>query len=74
MTTEKMPDVIWAEEVNNSSIPGHWFETQNDGTIEYLRAEPVEELLKQVRDAMKSGNHNYIIGGITAIDKFLGDK
>ena len=36
-----------------------------------IEAETVGELLKHARDAMKSGNHNHIIGSITAIDKFL---
>ena len=81
MTTEKMPDVVNID----------WYALQeayqNTGPFtRYIRAEPVEELLKQARDALEVCK--WWIGGqpphhkeeeqrnlvVIAIDKFLGDK
>lgn len=70
MTNDKMPNVIFASEL------GGWGTTPRDlrhgpPFPKYLRAESVMDLLKQARDAMRSGNHSWIIGAADAIDKFL---
>lgn len=72
MTTEKMPDEMYV----TFELPG--------AVYRYTRAEPIEALLKQARDAMEYiGVDDYcdpyydddkIDATITAINKFLGDK
>jgi len=73
MTTEKMPDVVNLD----------WYALQealqNTGPFtRYIRAEPVEHLLKQVRDQIefcKKHDHAPALDKtMMLIDKFLGDK
>lgn len=78
MTIEKMPDVIYLE-----PKPATWgamlmSEHQQDSATAYLRAEPVEELLKQARDQIefckKHDHASALDKTMMLIDKFLGDK
>jgi hypothetical protein len=78
MTTEKMPDVFWVSEYDTvinfdseeeaNSIAGKGVNTK------YLRAEPVETLLKQARDRVSQ--FKYVIDKdlTDKIDKFLGEN
>lgn len=65
MTTEKMPDEMYI----TFKLPG--------AVYRYIRAEPVEELLKQARGIVEAFYDEY--GGIWAgsvlksINKFLGE-
>ena len=79
MTTEKMPDELWADGFND------WFskprlESDPIGfkRDKYLRAEPVEELLKKIRDQVefcKKHDHTPALDKtMILIDKFLGEK
>lgn len=83
MTTEKMPDAIWASR-RPQDVGDCWtgpYKSYDDQT-EYLRAEPVEELLKQARDAIYLASLQALEPEdqleyttiYTAIDKFLGEK
>lgn len=80
MTTEKIPDVIWASDL------GGWVTRKRDpnhGKLfpKYLRAEPVEELLKQARNLLgefkadcNEDFESLADRTITAIDKFIGGE
>lgn len=76
MTTEKMPDVIWADIDSVLKSIGDWSYTKSECyETKYLRAEPVEELMKQARDIVDCYNAEYNTCDdlLTAIEKFLGN-
>ena len=77
MTTEKMPDVIWADvDIVLKSI-GDWSSTKSECyETKYLRAEPVRELLKSIRDQVefckKHDSTPALDKTMELIDNFLG--
>lgn len=79
MTENKMPEVAWFG--YNSGWKSLDHKIDGYGT-KYLRAEPVEYLLKQARDALVECRKYqidteidlYAVPAITAIDKFLEGK
>ena len=80
---EKMPDVIWAITGATERFDGVWddYQWSDSRGTKYLRAEPVEELLKQARDVLHrlrndatTQDHVNANKTITAIDKFIGEK
>lgn len=85
MTTEKMPDVIWAQAYlhpdDGKTLMIDAYPESGDRLSTYLRAEPVEALLRQAREVLRrlrkaatTQDHVNAIHTIAAIDKFLGEK
>ncbi len=75
MTTEKMQDVIWAETVQhhikNIDQYGSWTIRELAGLEKYLRAKPVEDLLKQCLPYLYNAENWELVNDI---EKILGEK